>query len=127
MKSTRDVDYELQKDLKSVRFDPMFARNAPRIETFMRIFALCLLASAASAADYDLIIRNARVIDGTGNPWYRGDVGVRDGKIAAIGDLSRESANRMIDAKQRALAPGFIDVHTHVEGSVVKVPGGDNY
>jgi N-acyl-D-amino-acid deacylase len=78
-------------------------------------------------SDYDLLIRNAHVADGTGNPWFRADVGVRDGRIAAAGDLSRDSARRIVDAKQRTLAPGFIDVHSHVEGSVEKVPGGDNY
>jgi N-acyl-D-amino-acid deacylase len=85
------------------------------------------LACALSAEDYDLIIRNARVVDGTGNPWYRADVGVRNGKIAVMGDLSHEAAKRTIDAKERVVAPGFIDVHTHVEGGVEKVPGGDNY
>ena len=93
----------------------------------MRLLAVFWLALAAFGAEYDLIIRNGRVVDGTGNPWYRADVGVRDGKIAAVGDLSHDSAKRSIDAKQRVIAPGFIDVHTHVEGSVEKVPGGDNY
>ena len=90
----------------------------------------CLLLSAAGllcAADYDLVIRNARVIDGTGNPWYRADVALSSGKIAAIGKLAQASAARTIDAKDRVLAPGVIDVHTHVEGGVEKVPGGDNY
>ena len=87
---------------------------------------LCL-ASALFAADYDLIIRNARVIDGSGNPWYRADVAVKAGKIAAIGDLGKSSADKVIDARERVLAPGFIDVHTHVEGVVEKLPGADNY
>jgi len=87
---------------------------------FWAVFAL-------SAEDYDLLIRNARVVDGTGNPWFRADVGVRGGKIAAVGDLSHDSASRTVDAKERVVAPGFIDVHTHVEGGVEKVPGGDNY
>jgi N-acyl-D-amino-acid deacylase len=85
------------------------------------------LACALSAEDYDLLIRNARVVDGTGNPWYRADVGVRNGRITAVGDLSHDAAKRTVDAKERVVAPGFIDVHTHVEGSVEKVPGGDNY
>jgi N-acyl-D-amino-acid deacylase len=93
----------------------------------MRLIPLFCLAVSVSAADYDLMIRNARVADGTGNPWYHADVGVRDGRIAAVGDLSHDAAKRVIDAKQRVLAPGFIDVHTHVEGGVEKVPGGDNY
>ena len=90
-----------------------------------------VLASFFSAslfgADFDIVIRNARVIDGTGNPWFRADVGVRDGRIAAIGDLSRASAYKAVDAQNRVLAPGFLDVHTHVEDAVEKVPGGDNY
>jgi N-acyl-D-amino-acid deacylase len=94
----------------------------------MRFLAFLLWASfALFAEDYDLLIRNARVVDGTGNPWYRGDVGVRGGKIAAVGDLSHDTATRTLDAKERVVAPGFIDVHTHVEGGVEKVPGGDNY
>ena len=93
----------------------------------MRFLSIFWLAFALSGADYDLLIRNARVVDGTGNPWYRGDIGIRNGKIAAVGELSHASATRTVDAKERVAAPGFIDVHTHVEGGVEAVPGGDNY
>src|SRR5436190_21539037 len=93
----------------------------------MRIIPFFWLAFALSAADYDLVIRHARVVDGTGNPWYRSDIGIRNGKIAAVGELSRASAARTVDARERVVAPGFIDVHTHVEGGIEKVPGGDNY
>lgn len=93
----------------------------------MRAVLLLTLALHASAADFDILIKNARVVDGMGNPWYRADVGVRDGKIAAIGRLPNTAADRVIDASNRVLAPGFIDVHTHIEGSVEKVPRGDNY
>jgi N-acyl-D-amino-acid deacylase len=86
------------------------------------VFAVCL-----HAADYDILIRNARVIDGSGNPWFRADVGVRDGRIAEIGRLEGRTGYRTIDAGGKALAPGFIDVHTHIEGDVEKVPTGDNY
>src|SRR3954454_631396 len=92
-----------------------------------RLIALCLFAVAARAADYDLLITNARVIDGSGNPWYRADIGVKGGKIAAIGKLSAASADRTIDAANRVVTPGFIDVHTHVEGGIEKVPRADNY
>lgn len=90
---------------------------------------LMLLAAALPlfAADYEILIRNARVIDGSGNPWYTADVGVRAGKIAAIGKLEHATANRVVDAGGRVLAPGFIDVHTHVESSVEKIPTADNY
>ena len=94
----------------------------------VRLALLVLLSFAASfAADFDILIRNARVIDGSGNPWFLADVGVKDGRIAAIGRLDHPSAERTIDAARRVLAPGFIDVHTHIEGDVEKLPRGDNY
>lgn len=93
----------------------------------MRRLLFLLVAVSASAADFDVLIRNARVLDGAANPWFRADIGVRGGKITATGDLSGRTADRLIDAKERIAAPGFIDVHTHIEGAVEKVPRGDNY
>jgi N-acyl-D-amino-acid deacylase len=93
----------------------------------MRLFLLLSAAAWLHAASYDLVIRNARVIDGTGNPWYRADVAIAGGKIAAIGNLGGASAAHAIDARERVVAPGFLDVHTHVEGVVEKIPGGDNF
>jgi len=87
---------------------------------------LILLSTALFAANYDVLIRNARVIDGAGNPWFRADVGIKDGKITAIGRLDGQAA-KTIDAAERVLAPGFIDVHTHVEGGIEKVPRADNF
>ncbi len=78
-------------------------------------------------ADYDVLIRNARVIDGSGNPWFRGDVAVRNGRIAAIGNLAGKTSDRVIDAGNRVVTPGFIDVHTHIESNAEAVPRGDNY
>src|SRR6266851_1138903 len=93
----------------------------------MKFWLFWLCAATLCAADYDLVIRNARVIDGTGNPWFRADVGVKNGKIATIGHLANVSATRVIDAPGRVLAPGFIDVHTHLEGNVEKLPEADNF
>ena len=59
---------------------------------------------------YDLVIRNGRIIDGTGSPWYAGDVGIRDGRIAAIGALDGAAARQTIDAAGMVVAPGFIDM-----------------
>jgi N-acyl-D-amino-acid deacylase len=82
----------------------------------MRILFLALfLAASLTSADFDLLIRDARVVDGTGNPWFLADVGVKDGKIDAIGDLSGKTADSVIDADRRVLTPGFIDVHAHIE------------
>jgi N-acyl-D-amino-acid deacylase len=77
------------------------------------IAAFVLLAIGpgfAQSAKLDLIISGARVIDGTGNPWYLADVGVRDGVIVEIGNLSQRAATRVIDAHGMVLAPGFIDM-----------------
>ena len=70
---------------------------------------------------YDLIVRNGRILDGTGNPWFRADVAIKGGRIAAIGPLPNATASRTIDAAGRIVAPGFIDVHTHIEGAVERI------
>jgi N-acyl-D-amino-acid deacylase len=93
----------------------------------MKLACIFLFPVFLLAADYDLIIRNARVIDGTGNPWFHADVAVKGGRIAGVGKFSRASADRTIDAKERVVAPGFIDVHTHIEGEIEKVPRADNF
>jgi N-acyl-D-amino-acid deacylase len=61
----------------------------------------------------DTLIRNGRLVDGSGNPWRRADVGVRDGRIAAVGLLGEATANATIDASGKVVAPGFIDIHSH--------------
>ena len=93
-----------------------------------RLIAFVLLVTSAAAATaqqpaaYDLIIRHGRIIDGTGSPWYRGDVAVRDGRIAAIGDLTRDSASVVIDARGMIVAPGFIDMLGQSELSILVDP-----
>src|SRR5262245_55343507 len=68
---------------------------------------------------FDVLIRNGRVMDGTGNPWLRADVGIRGDRIAAVGRLAGASARVTIDAADRLVTPGFIDVHSHaLEGLV---------
>jgi N-acyl-D-amino-acid deacylase len=62
---------------------------------------------------YDVLIRNAKIIDGRGNPWYRGDIAVRDGRIAALGHSLSGGAAETIDAGELTACPGFIDTHTH--------------
>ena len=91
------------------------------------LLILFLVPAALPAADFDLLIKGARVVDGTGNPWYHADVGVLDGKIAAVGSLGERSATRVVEARELVLAPGFIDVHTHVEDEVENFPDGANF
>src|SRR5690606_24731161 len=74
----------------------------------------------AAAQSFDVIIRSARVLDGTGNPWYYADVGITGDRIAAVGDLGAATAARPIDATGLYLAPGFIDVHSHAGGGLTR-------
>ena len=68
------------------------------------------MGSSAWAQPFDLLLTNGRVVDGMGNPWYRADVGIRSGRIAAIGALKGRQAARTIDVQEQVIAPGFIDM-----------------
>lgn len=91
-----------------MRFGNVFRRAV----TGGALLALSSLPLRAQGGN-DLIIRNGRVLDGSGNPWYRADVAIRGDRIVAVGDLSGQRAAREIDAAGLYVAPGFIDVHTH--------------
>src|SRR5262245_56482458 len=75
----------------------------------------------------DLLIRNARIIDGSGRPGFRGDVAVRNDRIVGIGNLKNLQATRTIDATGLVVAPGFIDVHTHADDGLYKQPQAENF
>ncbi len=83
--------------------------------------------SSATQSDYDLAIINGRIVDGTGNPWFYGAVAIKDDRIVAVGVVDAKRAARVIDAQGMIVAPGFIDVHTHVEGSLSDNPTADNF
>jgi N-acyl-D-amino-acid deacylase len=83
--------------------------------------------SRATQSDYDLAIINGRIVDGTGNPWFYGSVAIKGDHIVAVGTVDTKRAARIIDAQGLIVAPGFIDVHTHVEGSLGDNPTADNF
>jgi dihydroorotase/N-acyl-D-amino-acid deacylase len=85
---------------------------------------LLILSTLAFAADlpFDLVITNGHIVDGTGSPWYSGDVGIRDGRISAIGNLSGASRKLTVDAKGRVVAPGFVDMLGQSETTILVDP-----
>lgn len=87
---------------------------------------LCLVASAACAPSYDVIIRNGDLVDGTGSPPRRADLAVRDGRIAAIGTISGRGREE-IDAAGRVVAPGFIDVQGQSGASLLADGNGESH
>jgi len=88
----------------------------------MKFALLLLVPLSVFAQNYDLIIRNGRIIDGTGSPWYGADVAIRDGHIAAIGHLDSATARQTIDAAGMVVAPGFIDMLGQSEESMLVNP-----
>lgn len=103
------------------------------MKSFFRAFCTVLLLSAvawltpgpAGAQTFDLVIRNGRLIDGTGNPAYFADLGIKDGRISRIGRIAETAANE-VDARGTVVAPGFIDVHAHGE-NILKRPDATNF
>src|SRR5438105_2163988 len=93
--------------------------------------ALCLcvfvVSLIAQDSPYDLILRNGRIVDGSGNPWYRSDVAIRGDTIARIAPSITESATRIIDVGGEVIAPGFIDIHSHAREGIFEVPAAENY
>jgi len=89
----------------------------------LKNFALLLLTTlAACAQPYDLIIRNGHIVDGTGSPWYSGDIAIQGGRVAAIGQLAQAQAKQSVDAHGLVVAPGFIDMLGQSEFTILVNP-----
>lgn len=92
---------------------------------------LCLAAAATGVLGqtpaFDLILRNGRVVDGSGSPWFRADIAIAGDTIAAVAPRIDGTARRTIDVTGQIVAPGFIDIHTHARRGVFEIPTADNY
>ena len=90
--------------------------------TVLAIVLLCVARASAAAQAFDVLIRNGHIMDGTGSPWYSADVGIRNGRIAAIGRLRDATAKTVIDARNLLVTPGFIDMLGQSELTILVEP-----
>jgi dihydroorotase/N-acyl-D-amino-acid deacylase len=90
--------------------------------TIVLVLLPAALLAQTPSKPFDIIVTNGHIIDGTGSPWYSGDVGIRDGRIAAIGNLSASPRKRTIDAAGKVVAPGFIDMLGQSEMTILVDP-----
>jgi N-acyl-D-amino-acid deacylase len=117
----------------SVSFEIMMSRALRRWPRTITFAAAILLSAAlphlpadAQASTYDLVLRNARIIDGSGKPAYRGDVAIRGDTIVRIARSITDPDVRAIDVGSQVVAPGFIDVHNHGRVGIFRLPTADN-
>lgn len=104
---------------------PTLSGRVGRLAPLLAFLALALAGDAVPARaqeSYDLILRNGRVLDGSGNPWFRADVAIQGDRIAVVGDLGNARSTREIDVSDLYVVPGFIDVHSHA-GPGLATPG----
>src|SRR5690349_19557957 len=96
-----------------------------RMKSLLLIIAFPL--SLFAQEQCDILITNGRIIDGTGNNWYYGNLAIKNGKILKVGREVTMPAKKTVDAKGMIIAPGFIDVHTHLEGDEARDPNATNF
>ena len=92
----------------------------PRMKRFAALLVAGMVSASLLSAQqpspaFDLLIQGGRVLDGTGNPWFPADIGIRDGRVVAVGTLGGAQATRVVDATGKYVAPGFIDLHSHAD------------
>ena len=103
-------------------FNKLFSKKYFILQLFYFSISYTLFAQK-----YDTVIKNGRIIDGSGNPWFSADIGIENSQITHIGFIQASDATKVINAKNQIVCPGFIDVHTHVEDAIQKLPTADNF
>src|ERR1022692_3701687 len=96
--------------------------TATRCTLLLFVILFGIVFAAGAESPFDLVITRGHIIDGTGSPWYSADIGIRDGRIAAIGNLSSAPRKRTIEAKGKVVAPGFIDMLGQSETTILVDP-----
>ena len=91
------------------------------------VFFNCFSFSILQSQEFDIIIHSGKIVDGTGNPWMKADIGIINDKIIAIGILDHTKAKTLINATDKIVSPGFVDIHAHVEGSLSNRPEALNF
>ncbi len=91
------------------------------------LIATVALVAAQAQAEFDLVISGGKVVDGTGNPWFTSDVAIKNGQIAAIGRIAPQRGLKQIDARGLVVVPGFVDVLSHIEGGINRLPEAENF
>jgi len=105
----------------------LMRNRVPRLSCVPIIAVAVFAALHAQPTQYDLLLKNGRVVDGTGSPWFRGDVAIKGDVIAAIAPRIEGPATHVIDVADGVIAPGFIDIHTHARRGIFEVPTAANY
>src|SRR5437870_2033344 len=90
-----------------------------RLVSLAALIVIVVAGAAAQPGSYDIVIRGGHIVDGSGNPWFAGDVAIRNGRIAAVGRVPNAAAARTIEARGLVVSPGFIDLHTHSDIAVL--------
>ncbi len=97
-------------------------KSALRLTFLVALFATGLTAVPQSQAPaFDLVLKGGKILDGAGNPWFYGDVGIKGGRIVAVGALGTGTATRTIDVTGKIVTPGFIDLHSHGDGGLANM------